>query len=395
MLPQQYGKAVIFCACSLISVPAFANSSANPASLIFGVNSDKRVFENTQSLESQIPVKGHLDSSSANIQYAATYHSIVGNYFEAEKLTSGVINPDMLLNDYRLVPALEIIEQKAADTRITMVNEAYHNAKHRALTIALLKPLYEQGYRYLALEALTPQVSVEQQINKHGFTTYEHGIYTMEATYASLIFEAKSLGYEIISYDHDSQQGRAKAAAEHLKEKVFDNNRDAKLLVHLGFSQLDEQNQLASELKQTLKINPLTVDQVRLSEVQSVSGNTPLLLARVASQSQHYSSDPQRFDLSVTWPRTTIINNRPSWLSSTFDLQQQSLGVCKEVFPCYLELSFFVDEGKKLVPIDKITVEKPHDQVYLKHYSTPLTLSSYNAVTGELITQKQLNQKQL
>ena len=57
MLPQQYGKAVIFCACSLISVPAFANSSANPASLIFGVNSDKRVFENTQSLESQIPVK--------------------------------------------------------------------------------------------------------------------------------------------------------------------------------------------------------------------------------------------------------------------------------------------------------------------------------------------------
>ncbi|NKC18537.1 MULTISPECIES: hypothetical protein [Pseudoalteromonas] len=395
MLRIKCSTVAIFLACSLLSTKLIANSDSNPASLIFAVNTDKRVYENTQSLEAQLPIRGSLDSSSASIQYAATYHSIVGNYFEAEKLISGVISPDMLLNDYRLVPALEVIKQKSMKTRITMVNEAYHNAKHRALTIALLQPLYDQGYRYLALEALSSQTDVEQQVNKHGFTTYDHGIYTMEATFASLIFEAKTIGYEIISYDRESQDNRAKVAALELQEKVFNSNPDAKLLIHLGFSQLDEQKQLASELKQQLQVNPLTIDQVRLSEVHSETGDGPLLLERVTSTSQHYSSDPERFDLSVTWPKTIHVENRPSWISSTFRLKKQPLSICKQTFPCYLELAFFTKESNKLVPIDKITIEKPLEQVHLKHYSAPLTLTSYNAITGELIAQKRLNKKQL
>ena len=55
----------------------------------------------------------------------------------------------------RSVPALSYIEERARDHRFVMVNERHHVSTERLLTLALLRPLYEQGFRYLAAEALS------------------------------------------------------------------------------------------------------------------------------------------------------------------------------------------------------------------------------------------------
>ena len=62
--------------------------------------------------------------------------------------------PRHLADNTNAIPAVPYIAKRAADHRFVIVNERHHASSDRLLTMSLLKPLYEQGFRYLAAEGV-------------------------------------------------------------------------------------------------------------------------------------------------------------------------------------------------------------------------------------------------
>lgn len=52
------------------------------------------------------------------------------------------------------IPVVPLPVEKAAERQVVMVSKELRMPRHRMLTTLLLQPLYDQGYRYLAVEAL-------------------------------------------------------------------------------------------------------------------------------------------------------------------------------------------------------------------------------------------------
>ncbi len=48
-----------------------------------------------------------------------------------------------------MVPAIQAIEEAAADHQVIMINEEHRTTLHRELTLELLPVLYSKGFRYL------------------------------------------------------------------------------------------------------------------------------------------------------------------------------------------------------------------------------------------------------
>jgi hypothetical protein len=145
-----------------------------------------------------------------------------------------------------------------------MFNEAHDIAQHRVLTYRMLSGLWKQGYRYFAAESLNSSAS--SQINK-GYVTNNIGYYTRESIYANLVLKAKEIGFEIISYDlHKPSKlntidERETNSALTIKEKVFDKDPNAKIIIHVGYSHINEEEWLASKLKSITNLETLTIDQ--------------------------------------------------------------------------------------------------------------------------------------
>ena len=95
-------------------------------------------------------------------------------------------------------PALAYIAARAAGHRVVMVNERHHVSTERLLTLELLRPLYEQGFRYLAAEALWDG---EDQLNRRSYPIRETGGYVSDVVFGELLREAIAIGYEVVPYE--------------------------------------------------------------------------------------------------------------------------------------------------------------------------------------------------
>ncbi|MGB5929220.1 MAG: hypothetical protein WBH03_13660, partial [Cyclobacteriaceae bacterium] len=105
---------------------------------------------------------------------------------------------DSILQVAKVADAREYIVEQAQQYHYTLINEAHYSSQHRQFTKSLLAPLYEQGYRYLALETL--QASIEE-LRDTQYPLMETGYYTKDPVFANLVREAIRLGYTLISYD--------------------------------------------------------------------------------------------------------------------------------------------------------------------------------------------------
>ncbi|MYA16192.1 MAG: hypothetical protein F4Z28_05185 [Gammaproteobacteria bacterium] len=101
------------------------------------------------------------------------------------------------------LPALPYVVEQAADHRVVMVNERHHVSTERLLTLRLLAPLYEQGFRFLAAEALWEE---EGALARRGYPVRESGRYTNDVVFAELLRSALALGYELVPYEADVEQ---------------------------------------------------------------------------------------------------------------------------------------------------------------------------------------------
>ncbi len=171
---------------------------------------------------------------------------------------------DRILPKKHLLPASPKILEAAKANQIVMFNEAHTAPSHRHYVGLLLDSLHALGFRYLALEAL----GGDSTVNKHGFPSIDSGFYTNEPTMGNLIRRAKHLGYQVVGYDSESS-AREYDQAKNIFAKTLAVEPLAKVVVLAGHGHIDESTRtsrktMAAYFREISGINPITVDQTAL-----------------------------------------------------------------------------------------------------------------------------------
>ncbi len=264
--------------------------------------------------------------------------------------------------------AVKNIADTAGKYQIVMVNEAHHVPQHRILTYRLLESLWNQGFRYLALEALS--ANAENKLPPE-YVNEKSGFYTNEPLFSNLVLRARQLGFQLVSYDYGSEVGagteaRERSAVKNLRTKVFNSEPDAKMLIHVGYSHINESRWLAHYLKESLKTDPLTINQTDFTERSDVKYepksytwvidkhdfSNPVVLTK--GNGEYWSPTPEEYDVTVIWPRTEYRLNRPQWARLGKELMPVDPSWCKQFFPCTIE-AYKVGNSDE-VPSDRIVI---------------------------------------
>ncbi len=88
-------------------------------------------------------------------------------------------SPTEVFTEAEPVSAVQFITEQAENYHVTLINEAHYNSQNRAFTQSLLEPLWDIGYRYLALETLSHE---DQDIYDRGYPVSSTGFYTKDYT---------------------------------------------------------------------------------------------------------------------------------------------------------------------------------------------------------------------
>ena len=274
------------------------------------------------------------------------------------------------LREFTAKNAVDEILKHSDKHQIVMINEAHDRGQHRVLTYRLLSGLWQQGYRYFAAETLNSNISSDL---KEGIVGHNAGYYTREALYAQLVMSAYKMGFEIIAYDNEIEavlnttEERETNAAFVINQKVFEKDPNAKIVIHVGYSHINEQSWLASKLKDLTKLETLTVDQTSRMEksqvqfehptYQSVAKINAMNAPVVLTKGQNlWSSEPNNWDVSVIWPRTQYIGGRPSWASLDRKTHRVGDDLCLKQYPCMVEVFRFNKENE--VPSDRVIISE-------------------------------------
>jgi len=154
-------------------------------------------------------------------------------------------------------------------------------------------------------------------------------------------------------------------------------------------------------------IDPLTIDQVKFSEksapefehqdyenvLSNFTSKEPLVL--LDKQNQLYSSEPNKWDVTVVSPRTSYTINKPAWMikdRKTFSLNPS---LCKGKYPCLVEV-FDQSYARKedllnFTPYDKTVIYSELDKkvVLIRQGITLVVVTDENRV---VLSQTQVSQ---
>ncbi len=304
------------------------------------------------------------------------------------------------LTTYKAKDAISEILKRSQLHQVVMFNEAHYIAQHRVLTYRMLSELWKQGYRYFAAESLTSSASL--QIQK-GYVDNQVGYYTRETIYANLVLKAKEIGFEIVSYDlHKPRKlntidERETNSALTIKEKVFDKDPNAKIIIHVGYSHINEEKWLASKLKSITGLETLTIDQTTRIERSHTKHEHPTYTKAVKNMellepfvfvkgNKVWSSDSNKWDMSIFWPRTIYLNGRPKWASLDRVNYSVSANDCKKSYPCMVDVFKFNHKGE--VPLDRVLIssEKDNKSVFLSQGSNIIVTTGSNGEQINKIT---------
>lgn len=338
-------------------------------------------FSTNYKSNTQILEKLEKDTLAWKYQISAADYATKGDYKNAllqwdlamrgreQNYTTSQI--DSLQALYAMVNAKDFIISEAAKHQIVIINEAHHNSLHRMFTKSLLKDLYDQGYRYLGLEALGNGSDEDTELNTRNYPVQKTGYYTKDPQFGDLIRTALTLGFKVLPYEETTNvngKQREIAQAKNI-QKIIESDPKAKFLIHCGFDHALEGNHrswekaMAGRLKEYTGIDPLTINQVMYSERGNSKYNHPMLKAFDIKESSILTDkNNQPFkhtrreawsDLAVFHPKTTYIDNRPNWLFSNGNKK-----VIIDLQPIELEFPVMVlaykkgEDIKTSVPVD-------------------------------------------
>lgn len=202
------------------------------------------------------------------LQAILSYYAMISNTTEQQKAYFNLwLNtkpkPVIYRSDFYNEKALDYLITKCEKEKVIMCNENHFDPTGRLWIRLLLDPLYENGFRYLALEALWENDSI---LLKRGFPIAKSGFYTQEPFMAELIREAIEIGYTVIGYD-DWSKDREKMQAQNLYEKTLAKDSSAKVLVLAGFEHISKntkrQKRMALYFDSISNVSPFCIDQTQ------------------------------------------------------------------------------------------------------------------------------------
>lgn len=233
----------------------------------------------------------------------------------------------MFFINSKQVNAKDYIIERAKNAQIVIINEAHHMSKHRTFTKSLLEAMYENGYRYLGLEAL-----FDSTINERKFPVIKSGYYTKEPEFGNLISEALKMGFTLFSYEaSEGKNGKNREIeqAENI-QKFIETNPQGKVLIHCGYAHAFENEYpawgkaMAGRLKENMNMDPLTIDQTMFLEKSAKDYNhlfirlnnmkEPIVLIDENGNVFNGQSEIKQTDIVVIHPQTEYIDHRPDWL---------------------------------------------------------------------------------
>lgn len=277
------------------------------------------------------------DTVAWKYQTGATELSFSGYYQEVLRIwdKNGVRKPKTTEEDSlffinsKKVNAKDYIIEQSKNAQILIINEAHHIPKHRTFTKSLLKDLYDNGYRYLGLEAL-----FESSINDRKYPIIESGYYTKEPEFGNLISEALKIGYTLFSYEASKGKNGKEREIEQAEniQKFIESVPKAKVLIHCGYAHAFENEYpswgkaMAGRLKDNTNIDPFTIDQRMFLERSDKENNhlfiklndttEPIVLIDKDGQVFNGNKEIRQTDIVIIHPETKYIDNRPDWLQN-------------------------------------------------------------------------------
>lgn len=339
----------------------------------------KEAYQFSKDINSKI----EKDSVKWKYQTGATAYSISGYYKKALETwdKNGSTIPkitkedSLYLKNYHPENAKDYIINRSKKERVIIINEAHNNARHRVFTTSILQGLYDNGYRFLGLEALSDSL-----INKRKFPVLESGFYTKEPQFGNLISEALKIGFAVFGYEDFSNPNMTGKERE-IKQaqnitKWIKENPDGKFLIHCGYDHIIEgtpsikswEKAMAGRLTDFTGINPFTIDQVQYSERGDAKLNQPYITitnldyAAVMIDKDGYTfhgpiDNSKKFDCSILHPITKYNYERPNWLTLSGKRKIYTIPNSKiKEFPA-LVLAYRIDEFEKGgIPADVIEI---------------------------------------
>jgi hypothetical protein len=287
-----------------------------------------------------IDVENSIDKDTVPWKYqmGANEYSFIGNYQKTRETwdkngvgISSVTEEDSLyFIGFKPINARDYIIKRSKIEQIIIINEAHTYPNHRTFTHSLLQGLYDNGFRYLGLEALFDTI-----INERKYPILESGYYTKETEFGNFIYTALKIGFTLFDYDDFKHNGKEREIAQARNISNFiEKNPNGKVLIHCGYDHVIEgkpnnptwEKAMAGRLKEYTQIDPFTINQTQFAERSERKYNHPFI--RMANQKIPFvlidqdgnlfngKKDNDQFDISVIHPETQYLNNRPNWLLS-------------------------------------------------------------------------------
>lgn len=197
-----------------------------------------------------------------------TYHSLKKEYEERLPVRKD-IKKMADESPYTNEKAVEKILAMTRGQELVMINENHFYPEHRILVQDLLPGLREQGFNYLALEALVieeaPRLNYPDTV-----PLMRTGFYTHEQQFDHLIRTAKDLGFKLVAYESIGQGDREAGQAHKLYDATFAADPSAKVVVLAGLDHIFESSgensnpRMAQLFKALYGIDPVTISQAQL-----------------------------------------------------------------------------------------------------------------------------------
>jgi hypothetical protein len=231
------------------------------------------------------------------------------------------------------VDARRFLLFEARNHQVIMFNESYNKSLHRAFMISMLGDFYRRGFRYLALEMLNNRSNKElRKLSR------ETGFYTAEPLAGEMVRTALELGYTLVAYEDTLATEHSATLRDSIQAaniySVIRQDTSARILVYAGYGSIAEKNTwdstyvpMAMTFKKISGIDPLTVDQVDMTEVSNFAFgkyfyDTYIQKFPVQSPSIATINDQplnvtgsSLYDLAIIHPPTQYRDARPVWMN--------------------------------------------------------------------------------
>ncbi|MEM9823532.1 MAG: OmpA family protein, partial [Bacteroidota bacterium] len=307
-----------------------------------------------------------------------------------------------ILSKCRPVDAKKHLLKRIQNEQAVFINEYPEHPQNRAFFSSLLQDLYEQGFHYLALEGLDGK---DEELTQRNYPVISTGYYAKEPVYGDLIRQAMAIGFDFFIYEPNEDQHRkainilrkkqqfdvekslkisAKNWARALNlTRLYKTDPSAKIVVFSSRASIKEKDfngvrSMASWFKSFSQIDPLTVDQARMTE-KCEEEEEALYRARVISAPTVFMNRKKGFvqteidpltdqnqiyyDLQVFHPPSRYEKERPHWLKMNGYRQAFSFNPDKHgmSYPCLLMAYKPGEDIDFAVPMDAIELKNDND----------------------------------